>query len=118
VHDLADTVLHLQQVGPNDEKSLALVRSLGHARTAKVTELARSVALVGSGNRAAALAASACRPRPGNQPSALWRGTASGSEWVSEATGPSSESPFVRNCGRLCRAVDVVATSVAPRAAD
>jgi hypothetical protein len=32
----------------------------------------------------------------------------SGSEWVSEAAGPSSESPFVRNCGRLSRAADVV----------
>ncbi|MFL9913658.1 diguanylate cyclase domain-containing protein [Paraburkholderia sp. RL17-337-BIB-A] len=56
VQDLDDTVLHLQQVVSNDEKSLELVRRIEHAKTAKVTELARSVELARSGNRAAAIA--------------------------------------------------------------
>lgn len=56
VQDLDDTVLHLQQVVTNDAKSLELVRRIEHAKTAKVTELARSVELARSGNRAAAIA--------------------------------------------------------------
>ena len=56
VQDLDDTVLHLQQVVANDEKSLEMVRGIEHAKTAKVTELARSIELARSGNRAAAIA--------------------------------------------------------------
>jgi diguanylate cyclase (GGDEF)-like protein len=56
VQDLDDTVLHLQQVVANDETSLELVRRIEHAKTAKVTELARSIELARSGNRSAAIA--------------------------------------------------------------
>jgi diguanylate cyclase (GGDEF)-like protein len=56
VQDLDDTGLRLQQAVTGDEKSLELVRRIEHAKTAKVTELARSIELARSGNRAAAIA--------------------------------------------------------------
>ncbi|RDK03489.1 diguanylate cyclase domain-containing protein [Paraburkholderia lacunae] len=55
VHDLDDTVLHLQRVVANDEKSVELVQRIEHSKTDKVTELARSIELAHSGNRAAAI---------------------------------------------------------------
>lgn len=56
VQDLDDTVLHLHQVVANDEKSLELVRRIEHGKTAKITELARTIELARSGNRDAAIA--------------------------------------------------------------
>ncbi|MFM0259761.1 CHASE3 domain-containing protein [Paraburkholderia sediminicola] len=56
VQDLDDTGLHLQQAVTSDEKSIEPVRRIEHAKTAKVTELARSIELARSGNRAAAIA--------------------------------------------------------------
>jgi diguanylate cyclase (GGDEF)-like protein len=56
VQDLDDAVLHLQQVVTNDERSLEVVRRIEHWKTAKVTELARSIELARSGNHAAAIA--------------------------------------------------------------
>ncbi|WMY11392.1 diguanylate cyclase domain-containing protein [Paraburkholderia phenoliruptrix] len=56
VHDLDDTILRLQQAAGSDEKSLELVRRVEHAKTSKVTELARTVELARSGNRAGAIA--------------------------------------------------------------
>ncbi|WP_027801059.1 diguanylate cyclase domain-containing protein [Paraburkholderia dilworthii] len=56
VRDLDDTVLRLQQVASSDERSIELVRRLEHAKTDKVTELARTIELARSGNRAAAIA--------------------------------------------------------------
>ncbi|MFC0398901.1 GGDEF domain-containing protein [Paraburkholderia rhizosphaerae] len=56
VEDLDDTVLQLQRVVTNDEKSVELVRRIEHAKTMKVTELARTVELAQSGNREAAIA--------------------------------------------------------------
>ncbi|CAB3702443.1 diguanylate cyclase domain-containing protein [Paraburkholderia rhynchosiae] len=54
--DLDDTVLRLQQVAGGDERSLELVRRVMHGKTDKVTELARTIELARSGNRAAAIA--------------------------------------------------------------
>jgi diguanylate cyclase (GGDEF)-like protein len=54
--DLDDTVLRLQRVVSNDEKSVELVRRIEHAKTDKVAELARTIQLARSGNRAAAIA--------------------------------------------------------------
>jgi CHASE3 domain sensor protein len=54
--DLDDTVLNLQRVVSNDEKSVELVRRIDHAKTDKVTALARTIELARSGNRAAAIA--------------------------------------------------------------
>lgn len=56
VRDLDDTVLRLQQVAGSDERSLELVRRVEHAKTDKVTELARTIELARSGNRIAAVA--------------------------------------------------------------
>jgi hypothetical protein len=43
--DLDDTVLRLQRVVSNDEKSVELVRRIEHAKTDKVAELARTIQL-------------------------------------------------------------------------
>ncbi|OYD60306.1 UNVERIFIED_ORG: diguanylate cyclase (GGDEF)-like protein [Burkholderia sp. CF145] len=56
VHDLDDTVLRLHQVVSGDEPSDELVRRVEHAKTDKVTELARTIELARSGNREAAIA--------------------------------------------------------------
>jgi diguanylate cyclase (GGDEF)-like protein len=56
IRDLDDTVLRLQQVAGSDERSLELVRRVEHAKTDKVTELARTIELARSGNRTAAVA--------------------------------------------------------------
>jgi diguanylate cyclase (GGDEF)-like protein len=56
IEDLDDTVLRLRQVVTDDEKSVELVRRIEHGKTLKVTELARTVELAHSGNRAAAIA--------------------------------------------------------------
>lgn len=56
IRDLDDTVLRLQQVAGSDERSLELVRRVEHAKTDKVTELARTIELARSGNRIAAVA--------------------------------------------------------------
>ncbi len=56
IRDLDDTILHLQQAAGSDEKSLELVRRVEHAKTDKVTELARTIELARSGNSAAAIA--------------------------------------------------------------
>ncbi|MCI0150325.1 diguanylate cyclase [Paraburkholderia sediminicola] len=55
IRDLDDTVLQLQQVVAGDERSMELVRSIEHAKTDKVTELARTIELARSGNRSAAI---------------------------------------------------------------
>ncbi|MFL9906866.1 diguanylate cyclase domain-containing protein [Paraburkholderia sp. RL17-337-BIB-A] len=54
--DLDDTVLNLERVVSNDEKSVELVRRIEHAKTDKVKELARSIELARSGSRADAIA--------------------------------------------------------------
>ncbi|CAB3648799.1 hypothetical protein LMG22037_00844 [Paraburkholderia phenoliruptrix] len=56
VHDLDDTILRLQQAAGSDEKSLELVRRVEHAKTSKVTELARTIELARSGDRTGAIA--------------------------------------------------------------
>ncbi|CAD6557999.1 hypothetical protein LMG28727_06502 [Paraburkholderia kirstenboschensis] len=56
IRDLDDTVLRLQQAAGSDERSLELVRRVEHAKTDKVTELARTIELARSGNRTAAVA--------------------------------------------------------------
>ena len=56
IRDLDDTILRLQQAAGSDERSLELVRRVEHAKTDKVTELARTIELARSGNRAAAIA--------------------------------------------------------------
>ncbi|MFM0078767.1 diguanylate cyclase [Paraburkholderia sediminicola] len=56
IRDLDDTLVRLQQVVSADEKSVDLVRRIAHAKTDKVTELARTVELAHSGNPAAAIA--------------------------------------------------------------
>jgi len=56
IQDLDDTVLRLQQVVASDETSVELVRRIEHAKTDRVTELARTIELARSGNRAAAIA--------------------------------------------------------------
>lgn len=55
VHDLDDTILKLQQVVSNDEKSVELVRRIEHAKTDKVTELARTIELARAGHRTDAI---------------------------------------------------------------
>jgi diguanylate cyclase (GGDEF)-like protein len=56
VRDLDDTLVRLQQVVGADEESVDLVRRIAHAKTDKVTELARTVELARSGNSSAAIA--------------------------------------------------------------
>ncbi|WP_027215039.1 diguanylate cyclase domain-containing protein [Burkholderia sp. WSM2232] len=56
IRDLDDTILRLQQAAGSDEKSLELLRRVQHAKTDKVSELARTIELARSGNRAAAIA--------------------------------------------------------------
>jgi diguanylate cyclase (GGDEF)-like protein len=56
IEDLDDTVLLLQRVVTNDDKSVETVRRIEHAKTTKVSELARTVELARSGNRDAAIA--------------------------------------------------------------
>jgi diguanylate cyclase (GGDEF)-like protein len=56
IEDLDDTVLRLQRVVTNDDKSVETVRRIEHAKTLKVSELARTVELAHSGNRDAAIA--------------------------------------------------------------
>ena len=56
VEDLDDTVLRLQRVVTNDDKSVETVRRIEHAKTLKISELARTVELARSGNRDAAIA--------------------------------------------------------------
>lgn len=56
VRDLDDTVLRLHEVVADDETSTGLVRRIEHAKTDKVTELARTIELARSGNRQAAIA--------------------------------------------------------------
>jgi diguanylate cyclase len=56
IEDLDDTVLRLQRVVTNDDRSVETVRRIEHAKTLKVTELARTVELAHSGDRDAAIA--------------------------------------------------------------
>ncbi|WP_229515378.1 CHASE3 domain-containing protein [Paraburkholderia terrae] len=56
VRDLDDTVLRLHQVVASDEKSVELVHRIEHAKTDKVSELARTIELARSGNRDGAVA--------------------------------------------------------------
>lgn len=55
VRDLDETVLQLQRVTGDDEKSLELIARVEHIKTNKVIELARTIELARSGNRAAAI---------------------------------------------------------------
>lgn len=56
ISDLDDTILRLQQDVAGDGRSLELVRRIEHAKTDKVGELARTIELLRSGNRDAAIA--------------------------------------------------------------
>ncbi|MBO7819322.1 diguanylate cyclase domain-containing protein [Burkholderia pseudomallei] len=56
LRDLDDTVLRLQQLVGDDALSGELLRRIEHAKTGKVTELARTIELARSGHRDAALA--------------------------------------------------------------
>ena len=56
IRDLDDTILRLQQAAGSDERSLELLRRVQHAKTDKVSEMARTIELARSGNRAAAIA--------------------------------------------------------------
>lgn len=56
LRDLDDTVLRLQQLVGDDALSGELLRRIEHAKTEKVTELARTIELARSGQRDAALA--------------------------------------------------------------
>lgn len=56
IRDLDDTILRLQQAAGSDERTLELLRRVEHAKTDKVSELARTIELARSGNRAAAIA--------------------------------------------------------------